>query len=203
LLLAVLALSALLAPADQARIQTTTSLSKHVDFGAWFAAIAAGYLLSGLSRRPVVMVVLLAALIPVTSVGTAQADAMINWPDVTGLVKVVRPMTSHGGHFLVETTYVLQYYLPKTTWRQWSNTENANPESYQRAIARHYFSVVILSFTQTQAVDYAITLDLSAAGYHLAAKVHSGPTVFYVWRSASPEVATTGRDRAVRSPLRD
>ena len=46
LLLAVLALSALLAPADQARIQTTTSLNKHVDFGAWFAAIAAGYLLS-------------------------------------------------------------------------------------------------------------------------------------------------------------
>ena len=42
LLLAVLALSALLAPADQARIQTGTSLNKHVDFGAWFAVIAAG-----------------------------------------------------------------------------------------------------------------------------------------------------------------
>lgn len=191
-LLAVLALSALLAPADQARIQTTTSLSKHVDFGAWFAAIAAGYLLSDLSRRPKVRAALLAALIPVTWVGTAQANAMINWPDVTGLVKVVRPMTSHGGHFLVETTYVLQYYLPKTTWRQWSDTENGGPEHYQRAIARHYFSVVILSFTQTQATDYAIALDLSAAGYHLAAKVHSGPTVFYVWRDTSPEVATTG-----------
>jgi Dolichyl-phosphate-mannose-protein mannosyltransferase len=191
-LLAVLALSALLAPADQARIQTTTSLSKHVDFGAWFAAIAAGYLLSDLSRRPKVMAVLLAAVIPVTWVGTAQAEAMINWPDVTGLVKVVRPMTSHGGHFLVETTYVLQYYLPKTTWRQWSDTENVTPEYYQRAIARHYFSVVILSFTQTQAVDYAIALDLSAAGYQLAAKVHSGPTVFYVWRDTSPKVATAG-----------
>jgi len=190
LLLAVLALSALLAPAGQARIQTTTSLSKHVGFGAWFAAIAAGYLLSGLSRRPKVMAVLLAALIPVTWAGTAQADAMINWPDVTGLVKVVRPMTSHGGHFLVETTYVLQYYLPSTTWRQWSDTENVAPEHYQRAIARHYFSVVILSFTQTQAVDYAIVLDLSEAGYHLAAKVHSGPTVFYVWRDTSAKVGS-------------
>ena len=38
LLLAVLALTALLAPADQAHLQTATSLSKHVDFGAWFAA---------------------------------------------------------------------------------------------------------------------------------------------------------------------
>ncbi len=186
LLLAVLALSALLAPVDQARIQTATSLSKHVDFGAWFAVIAAGYLLSSLSRRRVVLAVLLAALIPVTSVGTAQADAMINWPDVTGLVKVVRPMTDHGGHFLVETTYVLQYYLPKTTWRQWSDTENVAPGFYQQAIARHYFSVVILSFTQTPAADYAITLDLSAAGYQLAAKVHSGKTVFYVWKDQGP-----------------
>ncbi len=182
LLLAVLALSGLLAPADQARIQTTTSLDKHVDFGAWFAAIAAGYLLSSPSRRRVVLAVSLAALIPVTSVDVAQAQAMIDWPDVTGLVKVVRPMTTHGGHFLVETTDVLQYYLPNTTWRQWTSTQNDNPEYYQQAIARHYFSVVVLSFNQTLATDYAIALDLSAtSGYQLAAKVSSGKTVFYVW----------------------
>lgn len=182
LLLAVLALSALLAPADQARIQTTTSLNKHVDFGAWFAAIAAGYLLSSLSRRRVALAASLAAFIPLTSMGMAQADAMIDWPDVTGLVKVVRPLTDHGGHFLAETTDVLQYYLPQTTWRQWSNTQNSNLRYYQQAIARHYFSVVILGFNQTPATDYAIALDLyKTGGYRLAAKVRSGKTVFYVW----------------------
>jgi hypothetical protein len=182
LLLAVLALSALLAPADQARIQTATSLDKHVDFGAWFAAIAAGYLLSSLSRRRVVAAAALAALVPVTALDMAQAHAMIDWPDVTGLVKVVRPMTAHGGHFLVETTDLLQYYLPNTTWRQWSSTQNDNLQYYQQAIARHYFSVVVLNFNQTLTVDYAIALDLSEAnGYQLAAKVSSGKTVFYVW----------------------
>jgi hypothetical protein len=140
LLLAVLALSALLAPADQARIATATSLNKHVDFGAWFAAIVAGYLLGSVARGRVVLAASLAALIPVTSVGITQAHAMMAWPDVTALVKVVRPMTTHGGHFLVETTDVLQYYLPNTTWRQWSNTQNDDPEYYQQAIARHYFS---------------------------------------------------------------
>jgi len=181
LLLAVLALSALLAPADQARIQTGTSLDKHVDFGAWFAAIAAGYLLSSLSRRRLVLAVSLAALIPVTSMGMAQARDMTDWPDVTALVKVVQPMTAHGGHFLVETTDVLQYYLPNTSWRQWSNTVD-NPEYYKQAIARHYFSLVILGFNQTPAMDYQIALDLySAGGYRLAAKVPSGNTVFYVW----------------------
>jgi hypothetical protein len=182
LLLAVLALSALLAPADQARIQTATSLNKHVDFGAWFAAIAAGYLLSVLSRRRVVLALSLAALIPVASMGMAQARDMVDWPDVTGLVKVVRPLTNHGGHFLVETTDVLQYYLPNTTWRQWSNTANDDPEYYQQAIARHYFSVVVLGFNQTLATDYVISLDLSrTSGYQLVAKVKSGDTVFYVW----------------------
>ena len=185
LLLAVLALSALLAPADQARIQTTVSLNKHVDFGAWFAAIAAGYLLSLLSRRRVVLAVALAALIPVTTVGIAQARAMVDWPDVSGLVPVVRPLTAHGGHFLVETSDVLQYYLPDTTWRQWSSTADSTPQYYQQAIARHYYSLVILSFDQTPAADDAISLALSAtSGYRLEARVHSGNTVFYVWEYA-------------------
>jgi hypothetical protein len=181
-LLTVLALSALLAPADQARIQTATSLEKHVDFGAWFAAIAAGYLLSSLARRRVVLAGSLAALIPVTMVGTAQARGMIDWPSVTGLVKVVRPLTAHGGQFLVETSDVLQYYLPDTSWRQWSDTQDNSPEYYQQAIARHYFSLVILSFNQTPANDAAIGLALSSAGgYQLVAKVRSGKTIFYVW----------------------
>ena len=182
LLLAVLALSALLAPVDQARIQTGTSLDKHVDFGAWFAAIAAGYLLSSLPRMRLVLAVSLAALIPVTSMGMVQARDMIDWPDVTGLVKAVRPLTAHGGHFLVETTDVLQYYLPNTSWRQWSNTQISNPEYYRQAIARHYFSVIVLGFNQTPAMDYVIGLDLSSiGGYRLAAEVPSGKTVFYVW----------------------
>jgi len=182
MLLAVLALSALLAPADQARIQTTTSLDKHVDFGAWFAAIAAGYLLSALPRGRVVLAASLAAFLSVAVLDTVQAQAMINWPDATGLVKVVRPMTAHGGHFLVETTDVLQYYLPNTTWRQWSSTQDDNPVYYQRAIARHYFSVVVLDFAQTPAMDYAVALDLSqTSGYQLVARVKSGKTVFSVW----------------------
>src|SRR5580700_7164084 len=182
LLLAVLALSALLAPADQARIQTGTSLNKHVDFGAWFAAIAAGYLLSSLPRMRLVLAVSLAALIPVTSMGMVQARDMVDWPDVTGLVKVVRPLTAHGGHFLVETTDVLQYYLPNTSWRQWSNTQISNPEYYRQAIARHYFSVIVLGFNQTPAMDYVIGLDLSSiGGYRLVAEVPAGNTVFYVW----------------------
>ena len=44
---AILAAAALLVPAEQARLHTTVSLQKHVVFGAWFAAIAAGYAMAG------------------------------------------------------------------------------------------------------------------------------------------------------------
>ena len=182
LLFGVLAVTALLAPADQARLQTVTSLNKHLDFGAWFAVIAAGWLLSELSRRRVFLIASLAATVPVAALGTVQARAMVDWPDVTGLVKAVRPLTAHGGRFLVETTDVLQYYLPNTTWREWSDTRSTDTAYYQRAIQRHYYTVVILGFNQTLPMDYAIAMDLQAAGgYRLAATVHSGTTDFYVW----------------------
>jgi hypothetical protein len=47
--LLILAAAGLLVPANQVRIHTTVSLVKHVDFGAWFACVAGGYLLSQLS----------------------------------------------------------------------------------------------------------------------------------------------------------
>jgi 4-amino-4-deoxy-L-arabinose transferase-like glycosyltransferase len=185
LLLAVLALTVLLAPAEQARIQTVTSLEKHVDFGAWFAAIAAGYLLSLLSARRVVLAASLAAFFPLAVLGAVQARAMLDWPDEASLVKVVQPLTAHGGRFLVETSSVLQYYLPNTSWRQWSSTAGNSLEYYQQAVARHRYSLIILDFNQTPAADSAITLALSAnSGYRLTAKVSSGKTTFYLWQYA-------------------
>jgi hypothetical protein len=44
-----LAGAAFLAPAEQARIHTITSLFKHVGYGAWFACVIAGYLLAEFS----------------------------------------------------------------------------------------------------------------------------------------------------------
>jgi uncharacterized membrane protein YjjB (DUF3815 family) len=41
--LLLLASAGVLVPLEQARIHTLTSLNKHVDLGAWFAAVAAGY----------------------------------------------------------------------------------------------------------------------------------------------------------------
>jgi hypothetical protein len=180
-LITTLAAAALLVPAEQARIHTTISLDKHVDFGAWLAAIAAGYALCQLASwlrpryaRALATLGLAAAVIPVAATGVAQAQTMVRWPGAARLVTFLRPQTSHGGRFLAETDDVLEYYLPRTSWRQWSNTvsitrrdgrfENAigKPGQYAGAISHHYFSLVILSFSETGAVDQAILQDLHA-----------------------------------------
>jgi hypothetical protein len=209
LLLAVLAAAALLVPADQARIQTTVSLNKHVDFGAWFACIAAGYALSYLAgwlrparARAIATLCLGAAIIPVASARVSQAAAMDNWPGAARLVSFLRPRTSHGGHFLAETDDVPEYYLPGTTWRQWSNTfsitlpdgklqnVDGNPAVYASAISRHYFSLVVLSFSETAVMDQAITRALRATpGYKIIGQVAYGgpvPGDYTVWAYAPP-----------------
>ena len=180
-LLLLLAGSAALVPAEQARIHTYTSLSKHVDFGAWFAAIAAGYAADrglgwvrsrGAQRVLTVAVSLLLA--PVVLTGTAQADKLFVWPGTKNLIPVLRPLTAHGGNFLADPEPSLEYYLPRTSWRQWSSVYSITLPSgkrqamdtgafgpYRARLAAHYFSVVVLAFTDRPSLDDAIARYLS------------------------------------------
>jgi 4-amino-4-deoxy-L-arabinose transferase-like glycosyltransferase len=212
LLIVVLAGAALLVPAEQARIHTTVSLDKHVDFGAWFACIAAGYaadrvagwLPAGWGRRWYWQAMaaggLAIALIPVAAAGAAQAGAMINWPGASRLIAFLRPRVSHGGRFLAETDTVPEYYLPQTSWRQWSSTFSiTQPDGvlrdaggraapYVSAISHHYFSLVVLSFAQTPGLDQTILVALRATpGYRPVGNVPYGgpvPGSYSVWALA-------------------
>lgn len=208
LLVSVLAVAGLLAPAEQARLHTTVSLQKHVVFGAWFAAIAAGYAMARLSRvdhgygwAPV-MALPIAASTLFGSMGQAAALFEV-WPNSGGAVSLLRAETRfHPGHYLAEDYDVEAYYLrAEVPWPRWSSTYHfsypgAPPgeASYQAAIDHHYFSLVILSFGDTAGVDRQITADLrSAGGYFVLAR----PGHFTIWASQDP--ATTraaGRYRA-------
>ncbi len=95
LLVCVLAAAGLLVPAEQARLHTAVSLQKHVVFGAWFAAIAAGYAMARLSRvdhgygwAPV-MALPIAASTLFGSMGQA-ASLFAAWPNSADAVSVLR-----------------------------------------------------------------------------------------------------------------
>jgi Dolichyl-phosphate-mannose-protein mannosyltransferase len=201
---AVLAAAALLAPAAQARLHTTVGLQKHVVFGAWFAAIAAGYAMSRLSRvdpgwgwAPV-MALPIAASTLFGSMGQAVALDRV-WPNSAGAISALRSaVRAHPGHYLAEDYDVEGYYLRAgVPWWRWSSTyyfsyPGAPPgvPSYRAAIDSHYFSLVILDFGDTSATDFQITADMRrAGGYYVLERAGR----FTIWASRAGE---SGGNRA-------
>jgi 4-amino-4-deoxy-L-arabinose transferase-like glycosyltransferase len=208
LLPAVLAAAALLAPAEQSRLHTTVSLQKHVVFGAWFAAIAAGYAMARLSRVDpghgwaAVMALPIAAATLFGSMGQAASLFKV-WPDASAAVSTLRSaVRSHTGHYLAEDYDVEAYYLrTEVPWSRWASTYSfgygqARPgaASYQAAINSHYFSLIILDFGDTAATDSQITAAMRhAGGYFVLARAGQ----FTIWASHAP-ARLSGRVRAAR-----
>jgi len=133
ILITVLALAGVVAPLDQARIHTVISLAKHVDFGAWFACIAAGYAIAVFTRvghRRWVHIVLVtltsaAVIFPFGAVGRAQAyDFIQGWPNTTQVSSGLSVLTrSHPGIYLAEDDDVPGFYLEnQVPWQDWVST---------------------------------------------------------------------------------
>jgi hypothetical protein len=199
---AVLLAAALLAPAEQARLHTAVSLQKHVVFGAWFAAMAAGYALARLSRVDrghgwaVVMALPIAASTVFGSMGQAHFLHR-DWPDASALIGVLRPaVQAHPGSYLAEDDDVEAYYLRgQVRWQRWSGTyyfryqdQPAGAASYAAAIAQRHFALIILDFGDTETADRQILADLRrTGGYRVLA--HAGR--FTVW-AARPGTAPPG-----------
>lgn len=198
IMLLVLAVAVVLAPLEQARMHTLVSLNKHVAYGSWFAAVAAGYFaervtgwserVTGWSRsrwqRGVTSAVLVGAVAILALIGVRQSAQMTAWPGAAKLVAYVRSRTSGHERFLAETDSVLEYYLPGTSWRQWSSTasitlpngrvqnEKGAVGPYIQELKHHYFTLVILSFASTPGIDHEITKALERnSAYVLIAKI--------------------------------
>jgi 4-amino-4-deoxy-L-arabinose transferase-like glycosyltransferase len=205
LLPAVLTAAALLAPVEQARLHTTVSLQKHVVFGAWFAAIAAGYAMACLSRVDpgrgwaAVMALPIAASTLFGSMGQAASLYEV-WPNSAAVIRVLQSaVRSHPGNYLAEDYDVEAYYLrADVPWRRWSNTyyfryPGALPgaPSFETAIGRHYFSLVILDFGDTAVTDREITADMHrAGGYYVMAR--AGRFTVWALRKTAPAQRSGG-----------
>jgi hypothetical protein len=191
----VLAAAGLLVPLNQARIHTTTSLFKQVDFGIWFAAAAAGFAIAhlfGAGRRKWLRVGAAflagaAAVVLTGTVGRTQASNFFReWPNSTQTTAELRYLTGiYPGNYLAEDYNVPAYYLENSIpWQRWSQTWTftypsptshqllSGQAAYQAAIDNGYFSLIALSFTDTPKTDAQIKADMQQAGtYHLVAAV--------------------------------
>jgi hypothetical protein len=206
ILVTVLAAAALLVPAEQARLHTTVSLQKHVVFGAWFAAVAAGYAMARLSRVDpgrgwaAVMALPIAASTLFGSMGQAASLFKV-WPNSAKVINDLRSaIGSHPGDYLAEDYDVEAYYLRgDVPWQRWSSTYYFNypgsfpgAPSYEAAISGHHFSLIILDFGDTAAADIQITADMRrAGGYYILARAGQ----FTIWASRQATLSSGGRNR--------
>jgi hypothetical protein len=199
-LMIVLAASAFLVPIEQARVHTTFSLQKHVDFGAWFAAIAAGYaidvMISRIKPRALHWLSAIAftvALIYPSHVGVIQARIRFHdWPNSTSLIAALRevlPGTS--GPIMVSTPDVPEYYLAQgAEWYRWSNLytirqlngrtssskvigQRLSSATYATKIRRGFFSVVVTNLSGSNAPfgQRLVPLLARSKHYRLAAAI--------------------------------
>jgi hypothetical protein len=199
--------ASVLAPANQLRIHTIVSLNKHVDFGASFAAVTAGYLLQQLvlaltprrrrSRVPRLVLtaaVALVALVPLNLTGDHVAgDLQEAWPDSTSLVSTLKPLVHKGNDaYLMEDYDVAAYYLPNINYWQWHDTFSGTwydpatgakitgVAAFQAAIRAHTYKIIVLDYADTAAVDDAITGTINRSGYRKIARIASTSTNSHV-----------------------
>ncbi len=133
-LLALLAVAALLTPAEQTILQTSASLNKHGDLGLWFATMAAGYAVdriiraspAGSSRTVTCGACVLALAFPL-ALGIQQARYFATaWPNSRAFVAILGPyLAKTSGPILVEDPSPAEYYLhAESQWKRWSSTRN-------------------------------------------------------------------------------
>jgi hypothetical protein len=199
-LMGLFAVADLLAPLEQARIHTSTSVYKHVDVGAWFVAIAAGYAMSKLitvwrssAVRIVLVTVALGGVTVVTVMGFTQAWTLFSgWPDSASYVSALKPLVARtNGPLLSESSEILEYYLPSAgyDWQRWSNTFSINLPSgvpvgyvnsidtpgslpvYEMLVKRGYFSLIVLNGA-TSTLDQPLSVYLAHdPNYRIVTKV--------------------------------
>ena len=121
-LLTLLGCTVLVVPAAQLHERTGWSLDKHLAYGIWFAAIAAGYACSKLIRRLPEVSTQLAAICCVLALAYPAATSWESawqvyhaWPNARSFINAFKPVAaqSHGFIYIADRTM-----LPSTTHRR-------------------------------------------------------------------------------------
>jgi putative flippase GtrA/4-amino-4-deoxy-L-arabinose transferase-like glycosyltransferase/GT2 family glycosyltransferase len=146
-LLAFCALAAFAVPAEQVRLETATSLDKHLAMGAWFAAVAAGYALSQLtssfrlSRRAALACASAAIAFPAVNGWSSAFQVYHLWPDASPYITAMRPLVAktNGNVLVVQYSSTTEYYLGNdSNWERWTSV-SLDP-SYASATPAHWTS---------------------------------------------------------------
>jgi hypothetical protein len=178
LIISVLVVATVLAPLFQAYDETTTSQYKHVVFGLWFGAMAAGF---GLSKAVVVNPrkgwrVGLATAIFAGLLGYGQAVYWYGWwPNTTPLMAAIerrlpsdRPVLMQGGDQMVASYYLLH----RGTQAELSSSYWYSPETISAMISAHELGMIEIDSGSTTSDNLVVKpAFLRKSGYRQVARI--------------------------------
>jgi hypothetical protein len=193
LLLGTCALAAVLAPVHQAQIHTVVALYKHTDFGSWFGAIAAGYVLARAAAlcHPKGWRIVAAVAAIIAFNGIVQTSALFTggWPATSrATAELGRVLPAARCPCLVMDDSIAEYYLLRTLPpAQYGRLTDAyyfsyldpgrgrritGRPAYRQAIADGYFQLVEIDPAEDSSLDAALAAALRASpGYRRLADV--------------------------------
>ncbi len=151
-LLVILAVAVVIVPVAQARIRTIAGIDKHIAFGLWLGAIAAGMAIAEMFPRIRSHAIAYSALaiIPLVS-GWGQAwEALHIWPSASGVVSSLQNIAGKtSGNFMVAANEVgpaggdrqiLEFYIKQgNQWDRWY-TPDLDPVFTARSDWEKYYA---------------------------------------------------------------
>jgi putative flippase GtrA/GT2 family glycosyltransferase len=148
--------AALVVPVAQLYYQTDWSLDKHLAYGIWFAAMAAGYgcaklirVVPGQGKCAAAMFCAVALVYPAVAAWQAAASAWQGWPNATQFVASFRPIAEHtSGLIYVEgQEHIAQYYTPQVAdWTRWNTQMSLDPAPARPTVAYYTRQLTALNY---------------------------------------------------------
>ena len=167
-LLGLLGCAAFIVPAAQLHDQTGWSLDKHLAYGIWFAAIAAGYACDRLIRQLprtsslfAVICCMVALVYPGANAWESAWQVFHSWANARSFIAKFTPIAAQSQGFIYTAgqDHIAEYYTPQgRQWTRWTTVFSLDPvtvspsdwESYYNAqLNRGNYGVIALFYSTT------------------------------------------------------
>ncbi|MBT2469812.1 glycosyltransferase family 39 protein [Streptomyces sp. ISL-66] len=194
--------TALVIPAYQAHLHTTTALGKHIAYALLFAAPLAGIAIDrfiGPYVPNLFLYLVGAGIVALAVQGTIKATELSRWyPDTTQLMQSLKGRVTPDGKYLVDPNNPPKYYLAgqtrpeqwtELTWIDYTDPEGQKRvglEAYLDAIANGYFDLAVLNDHEGHDMSLRLIPELEKSGkYRLLETIpnedNGGRGEFQIW----------------------
>jgi Dolichyl-phosphate-mannose-protein mannosyltransferase len=170
-LLSLLACAAIAVPVAQFYEQFSPPLDKHLAYGIWFAAMAAGYGCSrliqwipGTGKKFAALFCVIIFIYPTINSWNSAWKAYHSWPDARSFISAFTPLAARSRGFIdvseAEPENIAEYYTLSdgSDWTRWNTALSLDPATvpnsqwtsyYEQRLSRSKYCIIVLFYPTT------------------------------------------------------